>query len=458
MQTLISADGSSGERRSNRSGNSWVWKHLAGLAVTRPIAVLEVIVGMVVVIGGCYLFQPADPLLLDISFPWIWLAATIFALRYGALLGVLAGLCVLVAWLLFYGQGDYSEFPSMLFVGGMVQLVLTGHFCDVWTNRVHREKSVNEYLENRLVAITNNHYLLRISHERLEKDLLAKPSTLRDAVGHLRELSAADNQRGVLPNVQAVLEFAALSCQIGEASIFPVIGHEPSSEAVAFVGEQFELDARDPLVHECLETHTLVHLRQLDGQESAFLACVPILSSVDRVVGVLVVRRMPFLSLNFDNLQLLRVLINYYADGIEQRELVRPVQRFIPECPYDFALELGRLAHMQRVSGVQSSLVALVIPRGPVGDSLFDQTVRYHRALDLAWSFGTETAQVSMVILPLADEYGVEGYLLRIESNFRSQFGTDFAQAHVASHRTLIDSESPGEGLQQFLLRCGYHA
>lgn len=424
----------------------------------RPIAVLEIIVGMTVVLGICYVFQPTDPLLLNMDFPWVWLAATIFALRYGALLGVLAGLCIVLAWLLFYSQSAIEVLPPTSFIGGLVQLILVGHFCDLWTSRIERERAVNDYLGDRLAAITNNHYLLRISHARLEKDLLSKPSTLRDAIVHLRGLAASDSQRDGLPNMQAMLEYVALSCQIGEAGVFPLVGKSMSSESIACIGERFQLDAQDPLVDECIASQALVHFRQLDGIGSAYLACVPVLFSGERLAGVLVVRRMPFLSLNFDNLQLLLVLINYYADGIEQRTLVAPVQKLVPECPEDFALELGRLARMRRASGVESSLVALVIPRGPVGDPLFDQLIHYHRTLDLSWTFGTEFAQVSVALLPLADEYDAEGYLLRIESDFKSRFSTDFVQAQIASYRSDIDPNNPGDGLLQFLLRCGYHA
>lgn len=424
----------------------------------RPSAVIEIIIGMAIVLGTFYLFQPADPLLLDMDYPWVWLAATVFALRYGALLGVLAGLCIVVAWLFFYGPGAGWSLPPATFIGGLVQLILVGHFCDLWVSRIDREHTVNNYLSDRLAALTNNHYLLRISHERLEKDLLSKPSTLRDAVEHLRGLTDTDDQDNDLPNMQSMLEYVALICQISEACVFPVANNSLSSDSIACIGERFELDKNDPLVHECIATQELVHVRQLDALDSAYLTCVPILLSRERLAGVLVVRRMPFLSLSFDNLQLLLVLINYYADGIEQRILVDPIQQLVPMCPDDFALELGRLADMRRVSGVQSSLVALVIPRGPVGDSLFDQLIHYRRTLDVSWSFDTKLAQMSVSLLPLADQHDVEGYLLRIESDFKSRFNTDFVQAQIASYRSDIDPNNPGEGLAQFLLRCGYHA
>ena len=444
-------------RKSGLRDSVGLYGRLLAPAATRPVAAIEVIIGMIVVIGIFYLIRPADPLLLDIDFPWIWLAAAIFALRYGALLGVLAGLCIFAGWILFYSQGGNGEFPAMFFVGGLTELVVAGHFCDVWANRANRLQSVNGYLNDRLVSITNNHYLLRISHERLERDLLSKPSTLRDAIGYLRGLSVLNAASAELPNAQAMLEFAASSCQIGIASIFPVWRDGFASNALAFVGERFELDADDPLLRECMEKRALVHLRQLDALQSAYLACVPIIAASGQMTGVLVVRRMPFLSLNFDNLQLLLVLLNYYADGIEQQALVAPVQEVAPKCPYDFALELGRLSHMRHVSGVQSSLIGLVFPRGTIGDSLFDQVVRQRRTLDLLWAFSTDQAQVAVVLMPLTDENGVDGYLLRIESDLRTQFDTDFIQAHVAVHSAAIEAENPGNGLEKLLARCSHH-
>ena len=458
MQSATLQQQPSKARKSDPKGSVGLYGRLFAPAATRPASIIEVIVGMILVFGVCYLIRPGDPLLLGINFPWIWLAATVFALRYGALLGVLAGLCVALAWLVFYGDAGAAAFPAMFFVGGLTQLVITGHFCDVWANRANRLQSVNNYLNDRLVSITNNHYLLRVSRERLERDLLSKPSTLRDAVGYLRSLSASNVQSDPLPNAQSMLEFAALSCQIGVASIFPVTRNGLAQQAIASVGERFELNADDPLLRECVEKRALAHLRHIDAQESAYLACVPIIAASDQMTGVLVVRRMPFLSLNFDNLQLLLVLLNYYADGIEQQAVVTQVQKVVAECPYDFALELGRLAHMRQVSGVHSSLVALVFPRGTIGDSLFDQVVRQRRTLDLLWAFSTEQTQVVVVLMPLTDENGIDGYLLRIESNLKTQFDTDLAQAHVAVHSAAVDDAAPGVGLEKLLVRCGHHA
>jgi hypothetical protein len=54
-----------------------------------------------------------------------------------------------------------------------VLTLLCGQFAEVWNARSRRLRGVNAYLEERLTMLTKNHFLLRLSHERLEQDLLS---------------------------------------------------------------------------------------------------------------------------------------------------------------------------------------------------------------------------------------------------------------------------------------------
>ncbi|MBU6494197.1 MAG: GAF domain-containing protein [Burkholderiales bacterium] len=448
-------------RASDPLGNVGYYGRLLAPALTRPVAVVEVICVMALAIGCSYLLRPADPLMVHIGFPWLWLVAAVMALRYGALLGVLAGICITAAWYGFYGHAAGAEFPAMFFVGGLALVVISGHFCDIWGNRANRISSINTYLSDRLVAITNNHYLLRISHDRLEHDVLTRPVTMRDAIMRLRDFSPAQGGAAPdtpLPNVQGMLEFAALTCQIGDASIFPVTRERVEHVAAASVGEPFEVDSDDPLLRDCLEKNALSHLRELDETgRSAYLVCAPLIAASGKLIGVLVVRRMAFLSLNQDNLQLLLVLLGYYADSVEHRAMVDAITRRVPDCPYDFALELARLTHMKRASNIDSALVALVFARGTDGDSLFDQVTRTRRALDVLWAVRDAERQMAITLMPLTDDNGINGYLMRTENTLKSQFSTDFEKSRVAVHTVAVSSSDPGDVLQGLLQRCGHH-
>lgn len=161
------------DRRRNAQGigaSTW-YGRLVAPTLTRRTPILETIGATMVAIGIVWLFEPNNPLLLGYGFPWIWLVPLILALRYGTLLGAVAALVVVGAWWVFYGQGT---FPRMYFLGGLMMMLVGGQYGDIWGARLSRARIVNGYLNDRLAALTKNHFLLRLSHERLENDLLAQ--------------------------------------------------------------------------------------------------------------------------------------------------------------------------------------------------------------------------------------------------------------------------------------------
>ncbi|MGH8782548.1 PelD GGDEF domain-containing protein [Paraburkholderia sp.] len=461
-------------RHANPFGHLGAVRRFVAPAAARPMSVVETIVFMVIVLALAWAFDRDDPLLLHAGFPWLWFAPLIVALRYGTLLGLLADAFVVAAWQLnVHSHVAGAAWPLLFFTGGLLQTIVAGHFGDTWGSRASRANAINDYLNDRLVAITNSHYLMRLSHERLEKDLLSKPTTLRDSITELRRLSIAHGldvrpavarsdtnaENEPLPGARELLEFVAQACQIEVAALYPVNGARIAREPVARLGDAFEFDPRDDLVVRALETRSVAHLKA-DESVPAMLAtrllvCAPLVSADGRLIALLAIRRMPFLSLNFDNLQLLLVLLGYYADGVEHSHLVRDVLAAVPNCPYDFALDLGRLTRLQREAGIASSLVALVFPHDEAGDSFFEHVVRRRRALDLMWPLKTPTQSVLVNLMPATDTTGIDGYLARIESSLAAQFSLDLEGARIGVHTLHLGSLEPGLALQRFLKRSG---
>ena len=454
-------------RHSNPFGNLGAVRRLVAPAATRPFAIVETVVFMLVVFGLCWAFDRTDPLLLNSGFPWLWLAPFVIALRYGTLLGLLAGAMTVGAWYLLGGSHG-EAWPLMFFTGGLLQTVVAGHFGDTWGHRAARASTINDYLNDRLVAITNSHYLMRLSHERLEKDLLSRPTTLRDSITELRRLSVVQESVSqdttgpsaplrALPGAHGLLEFVAQVCQIEVAALFPVRNGRAGGEAAARVGDDFALAPDDELVTHAISTMSVAHLKSEDIPiaQSQYLVCAPLVSADGQLLAVLVIKRMPFLSLNFDNLQLLLVLLGYYADGVEHASLVQGILAAVPGCPYDFALDLGRLTRLQRDAGIASSMVALAFPRDEAGDSLFEHVIRRRRALDLMWPVQTASQSVLVNLMPATDTTGIDGYLARIETSLSAQFNLDLEGARVGIHTLHLGAMEPGQALQRLLKRSG---
>lgn len=451
---------------------------LVGGRRRRAIAFAETIVATVAAIALCALFEPHDPLLIGTGGAWIWIVPLVIALRYGTVPGACSGLIVLAAWYLLYPGGFNTqfvgrlhvaaatlaggEFPVGFFFGGFVLTMLCGQFGDIWITRLRQAHASNEYLAEQLAVLTRNQFMLRLSHERLEQDLMSRPATLRDSLQKMRDVALAQEPAGghedvPLRGAQAFLDTAAQAGQFERASIHAWRRGAPVTEPAAAIGAPFPLNPDDPLIREAIDIGTLAHVASMKQQRaarSAYIVCVPLVDALKTTIGLVVVQSMPFLALTSDNLQFLLVLCHHYADGVRHATVTQDILKAFPACPYDFALDYARLSHLARATRMQSSLVALVFDTDERSDALFENVLRTRRALDTQWAIRDSRHLVMLTLMPLAGEGAVDGYLLRIEENMRARFGVDFESAHVAEHAMAVPPEQPVVALRRLLELC----
>lgn len=469
------------QQQSGPGGSRWA-RFVAppkGVVRRRTIAVVETLVATLAVIALGMAFSPADPLLMHSGFGWIWIVPVVISLRYGTIVGACSGLVLLGGWFALYpgvaaphpglagnalaALHREAAFPVDFFFGGFVLTLLCGQFGDIWTTRLRQSRVSNDYLSERLSILMRNQYMLRLSHERLEQDLMSRPATLRDTLVRLREFAFAQDatpaQQGdvALLGAQAFLDTAAQACQFDTARIYAWRGGAPAMQAAASVGPAFELNVNDPMVREALETRTLEHVASADQQHaahSAYLACVPLVDAFDNPIGLLVVKRMPFLALTHENLQFLLVLCHFYSDGVRHASITRGMLEAFPSCPYEFALDYARLVHLARESQVSSSLVALVFENDERSQPWFQHVLRTRRALDAQWGLRTERSLALLTLMPLSGEGAIDGYLRRIEEMLQAQYGVNFETARVAVYSMPVPAHTEIDALRRLLERC----
>ncbi|QGZ63112.1 PelD GGDEF domain-containing protein [Paraburkholderia acidisoli] len=454
-----------------------------GVVRRRTIALVETLVATLVVLALGMAFDRADPLFMHSGFGWIWIVPVVIALRYGSIVGACSGLVLLGGWFVLYpgvavphpGLGAAAlatldreaSFPVDFFFGGFVLTLLCGQFGDIWTTRLRQARVSHDYLSERLSILMRNQYMLRLSHERLEQDLMSRPATLRDTLVRLREFAFAQDatpaQQGdvALVGAQAFLDTAAQACQFDTARIYAWRGGHPAKVAAASIGPAFELDEHDSLLREALETRSLVHVASAENQHaahSAYLACVPLVDAFDNPIGLLVVKRMPFLALTLENLQFLLVLCHFYADGVRHASVTRGMLAAFPACPYEFALDYARLVHLARESQVSSSLVALVFENDERSQPWFQHVLRTRRALDAQWALHTDQHLAMLTLMPLSGEGAIDGYLRRIEETLQAQYGVTFESARVAVYSMPVPDHAEVDALRRLLERCNVGA
>ena len=430
-----------------------------------PASVLRVLLETTLFIGAALglsaWLSPADPFGLASQFPWLWIVPALLALRYGTVDGVLGTCLLLAAWFALPWLTDTTrapQFPQPYFLGGLVLVLVCGQFADIWNDRYSRLRAANSYLDERLAALTRSHYLLRLSHERIEQELLVRPVTLRDLLADLRSIESAGSliPASALARCDALLRVLSQSCELEDAAIHRMIGGRLDPTALASTGEAQPLVADDALLALAEQSGELAHVKSGEGtmHEGSYLVCAPIVAAGGERLGLLVVRSMPFFALNLENLRLVTVLLGYYADGLRQQQVVQPVLARRPDCPPDFALELMRLHRLRLSAKVVSTLVAFTFEKSESGDSAFEQVRRMRRSLDLLWAIDTPGRHVIMMLLPLSGAPALEGFLLRIENGLRQQLQTDFAESRIGVHTVMLD-ESPAErALEDLLSRC----
>ncbi len=427
---------------------SWVMNPNQAL---QPQRLLEIALLLAAGLLLSTLARPQDPFWIHGDYPWIWLMPTVVALRYGALTGLLGAIVLLaLGFALLRWHLAPVDFSSTFLVGGLVQVLVVGHVSDRWSEVHKRQKGSNQYLTERLRALTTAHYLLRVSHDRLEQEVYIRPVTLRGAIERLREIVPVLHPPSVsgspmLGNTQALLELLSMLFQLTQAAIYPVSDRgKLLSQPVATIGPVNPLQEDDPVLVHALKRSRLTHLKEvLEESPPHYLVVAPIVTDHTPIVAVLVVSEMSFLSLNQENLEFLQVLLDYYADSVFQSELVRPILEQVPECQYRFGVELARAGQLRARYDIRSSLVALSFPQGGRHDTAFQDVLRQLRSLDLYWEETTQERQHALVLLPLTQLPDVDEFLLRLDGGLKTHFELSLEDPDIHTYTLLVDAVNP---------------
>ncbi|MDP3636034.1 MAG: hypothetical protein Q8R51_01485, partial [Azonexus sp.] len=285
----------------------------------------EILLLPLIAVGLGIALNPEDPLWIEANFPWAWFAPVVLALRYGPLAGMGAAGVLLLAWL-GLNIGNVENFPKLPFLGGLILIMLVGEFSSLWVARTRRAETVQAYLDQRLEYLTHQYYLLRLSHDRLEQDLISRPMAMRDALKTLRNISASEHDQ--TQSSQTLLRLLAQYCQLETASLYPIENGQLSSTALASIGNAKPLVINDPLIQQMQLNNCLCHVGQtleVQHQTSRYLIAAPLTGVDGENYGALVVEEIPFFSLQEETLQTINLLLGYYTDGLTMHALAQPI-------------------------------------------------------------------------------------------------------------------------------------
>lgn len=426
--------------------SSALWGKLASTQQSMGFLIAEVLILPILALLLGKWFAPEDALGVNAQFPWPWLVPIIIALHYGALAG-LGGSAILLAGWFALNRGQWEEFPQLYFLGGLITVILVGEFSSLWRNKTRRAELAQHYLDQRLEHLVRQFYLLRLSHDRLEQELIGRPMSMRDALQNLKITDGSQETSFQL------LQILAQYCQITGAGLYGVLKSQIDTQPIANIGASPLLNPHDPLIRQALETQKICHIAQIEKSDtdSKYLIAAPLLNLSGEIYAILLVTEIPFFSLQKENLQVIGLLLNYYTDGQSAQALAAPLLANYPECPSEFAAELQRLTHIYQNVGIESTLVALNFSATAIHNQLPQQLLRMKRQLDEYWLLEpSPNKQVLAILMPMGNASAAEGYLERIRQWLTT--GSEQALVDFGVHAHLFQvGKLPARDLLQLL-------
>ncbi|WP_298138263.1 PelD GGDEF domain-containing protein [Acidiferrobacter sp.] len=406
-----------------------VGTHLAPSRQARVWA--EAVAIPVIAIAVAFVASPHDPFLVNATFPWLWFAPVLVALRYGLAPAVLS-LAILVVSFVAARLGlpalHIHGLPEGQFLGGIMLTLLAGEYGSMWILRLRRSEQMSAYATQQLEGLTRTLHMTRLSHDRLEQTIIGKPVTLRDSLREIRHDLVA--HAGMLDGELAarLLHLTAYHGGFEQAALHAVSDDRINPQPLAHIGAAFPLDDTDILITRCLEKRRTAYWAAnslKNGERSAYLVVAPLLTSDDTLLGVLVVATMPFLFLQDENLLTVSILLAYVADDAYAARRAEDILRALPQCPPRFAAETVKLARSARDLDLESSLVAVTITVAdrPLRDAIVEDIATAARALDDTWRMTGDASARIVTLLPFGKRAVAEGYVQRLQARLAEKFG-----------------------------------
>lgn len=366
-----------------------------------------------------------DPLSLKSSFPWIWFAPLLIALRYGVWPSQCSILLLLFTYLYRYPTEFYSIHLQLFVLGGFLLTLACGIFQNATSTKIKYSDRISKYLRNRIQTTVYAYKTLVLAYQHLEHNFIARPITIRTSLGNLRQMLANADEHSEKDILNRLLNILAIRCNLEIAGIFPVKNKQIIPESIVSIGEIKQPKANDFLIKGCIETAALTYITSkeiLKGHASDYLVVAPLINQEDEIYALLIIEEMPFLSLNEDNLEVVNLLLQYFTEGKTVKNADLILKKF-PDCTVDFANELQRLTNIQKTTKRDSAVIAFIFLDTLHRDDYLFAMELEKRGLDTSWKSVKGDKKILLVLMPLTDREGVESFKIRIDEVLSKNFG-----------------------------------
>ncbi|GEM_PF-489610 len=375
-------------------------------------AYLETALFTVFAIAIGWYFSPEDPLLLQKPFSYFIFVVTIITLFYGFSAAVIILSVMALAMLFFYESFHYEIFSLYI----LLAFVLS-EFHFYWHRKLKEHEEINDFLNDRLEENAVNLFVIKTSHDQLEKNYILKPMSIRETLKEIKDLVRKDPKN-------AFEEFSKLLsrvCGIESGAFY--IKEGSIYKKVSNIGNSaVELVLHDPLVENAIENKNANYLAVSNVEHTRYTAVVPAVDTHGEIMGIFLVKEISFLNLNRDNMLTLALFLTYFINIYLNDKSFGDINKEYPEIPDFFIKELQRLSLLNQKFKTESSLVVFEFPFFAENELLSTKIERSLRGMDIMYAQCDDSRCKIVTLLPLTSLLGADSFVNRIDNLIAREF------------------------------------
>jgi len=348
-----------------------------------------------------YMVDPSDPALINYEISYLIVVLAIVTLFHGVANGLFS-LLLLAAFMEYF----YPSFPVQTFLKISVLVLIFGEFHYYWNRKILQNSSKNSYLSIKLDELSNAFYTLKISHDQLEKNYVFKPMSIRNSIRQLKD--AFIDKNDYYENFLLLLE---KSFNVSDAEFCMVKGKKLYSAQSTETKKS--INSSDPMIEMALSKKTPIYVSSEKVENnSSYLAVIPVVTQND-VKAMLLIKKMPFMSFNKDNLISISIIIAYFLEEIEKGGLIAASDHN-PLVDDDFYFELQRLNKIYQEFEVNSTILVIKTPDALLAHRIGEFILENLRSLDMVTRHEADEVKVVGMLFPFADQASAKGFLTRL--------------------------------------------
>ncbi|MEA1918885.1 MAG: PelD GGDEF domain-containing protein [Campylobacterota bacterium] len=372
--------------------------YLAKFSYFETIAIM----GIYLIVG--YFIDPTDICMIKNGITFIIIILAMITLFHGAGNGLVAIVIIGTFMKITYPEFDYSTFLK-----ASVLVLIFGEFHYYWQRTIDKYMTESKFTELKLAELGKAFYMLKISHDQLEKSYVTKPMSLRNSIRLIKENYTETNKKDSYSDFLILLQ---KTLHIEEVYLGEV-NKKLKLDIVASTKDKKHFNHDDIMIEVALEKAMPIYVSSDEVyNDSDYLAVIPALSN-DTIVGMLIIEKMPFMSFNKDTLIILAILVTYLFEELKKLKVLNKLSDFFYHFQENFRFEMYRLSEMNRKFSIESSVLVFNISSDLLKHQMLNCIGNNLRSLDVMSSYSNDEKHFIAVLFPFADKSSTVNFVNR---------------------------------------------